>query len=256
MIILDDASTWDRHIHEVILENLSKINDEITNMRIAFSDDPYGSAFVNGSMSNYNAVVDMLSVMLNDFSIRAYHCTRVMDFNEIALNGLRKLNIFDHCDYIFKILRKCSEDYDFVHQNVIKALGKYKDNRENMVWFVLNTELIFDRGCYWFYNYFGGEAFRRIIEAEFCEDISNKIIKTISTIGSPCFVEMEIPIQDIENYKISGISKQMIDHYLKLEFGEHAGHINSKLEGYIKRDVKAAEILQIYDVSKLLPSFY
>ena len=242
MIDLSNENTWPKEILEMLRDRVAQTREEKKAELAAHLDGSY--LFNPPQTPVYNQTQNQLELLLREHKVRAFHCTKLANFNEVYQSGLVVLRP----EFIKRIvltelrkkglnsalIRKAEEAFDrFLSR-------KDFDSRGGMVWFVLTEKMTDDYGCEDFFRYFGGEVTRRALE-----DLKDKIFPVLEEIGVPAVVECSIPIAYGADHQLSNMAKEFI------KYGEEkfldGRHYDMQCEMKIEYIVDSTKILSIWE---------
>ncbi len=186
------------------------------------------------SSKNSPEFINNINYILADYSVVAYHCTRLTDVEcrQIKNNGMQLPN------------------QDFLNQRIEALLAgghinstsaaKLKSNnqadnpyRKNMFWFLLFPPHITDEGAVKrLFKFWGGESLYA------CHENDPDTGPALQNIGSPCLIEARIPVNDLQLY--DSLACQMIKHYLDSQAA--TGVKPLMVEGRVELPIPACQI--------------
>lgn len=214
-------------ISELIEENLKE-------QEFLESEDKYWGAFDTPIKTQ---IEKELRILLLDCYFKCYHCTRLIDKDVVIKDGIKALNIRD-----FKIkVMKATEHHLTEDQKLIlnNCFAKYSEGkfgrRENLIWFVSNLHLTESAGCQDFFNYFGGEVTRRILDAH-----KNEFYPILGKIGKPFIIECSMGFKEIKSVQQDSLINTIID-------GLICESIDINWEFSIEKDLLPERIIEIHE---------
>lgn len=207
MIDLSNEESWPEEILEMLRGRVAQTREEKKKELAAHLD---GSHWLNPPQTPvYDRTQLQLELLLRGHEIRAFHCTKLTDFDQVYKSGLvvlnpefikhRVLTEFRKRGLDSLLVRKADEAFDrFLSHKDFSCRG-------GMVWFVLTQSMTDEDGCEDFFRYFGGEVTRRALW-----ELREQLYPVLQDIGVPAVVECSIPIADGEAYQLSNMAKEFI----------------------------------------------
>ena len=250
MIDFDQIETIPSSIISLLDKNRDLIRDELvldTKRAIA------GHQWEGGTVSkdNYNKVFQKITEQLSNKKIIGFHCTKLINPDEIITTGLKRLNSKEYELRMKKFLKEKIKDKKTIRE-IDKCFAEYNNNgnykhRENMIWFVINKSLVHDSGCKYFFKYYGGEVIRRAAYS-----IKDVVFPILIQSGIPTVVAFEFDFKELADYHQDNLIKTLIES--KVFEKSYKYYRDMEAEGYIERDINSQEIIQVFydnDVKKL-----
>jgi hypothetical protein len=230
-----------KEIQDLILKKKKYIKEEI---RISNERIILGSQWTEGSfeMSCFNKTCKDLRLILNEKIFKGYHCTKLLEISAVSKNGLRVLEKTEYKKYMLSFFESKIQDHILL-KKIKKCFEKFDENgcysnRENMIWFLIVRSGIYDSGCNDFFKFFGGEAVRKILY-----EIKDDTYPYLEESGIPAVITFSFKFKEIASFQQDQLVKQLI--YSQVFTSEDEEYSGFSLEGYIKREIKPNEILQI-----------
>lgn len=194
---------------------------------------------------------DKITELLYNEKILGFHCTKLINPNEILTTGLKKLNPKEYENWMKKFLKGKLRDKKTI-EKIEKCFAEYDGNgeyehRENMIWFVINKSLVYDSDCKYFFKYYGGEVIRRV-----AYPIKDIVFPILIQTGIPTVVAFEFRFNELPDYQQHNLVKSLIES--KVFEKSYKYYRNMEAEGYIERDIEPQEIIKVFqdnDVKKL-----
>jgi hypothetical protein len=226
MIDLSDEKTWPSEILEMLAQRVGQIRKEKDDEEAAHESGDY---ILNPPLSLvYGKTKLELESLLKKLEVRAFHCTRLTDFEGIKQSGLPPLSSefikrtvmseLQHRGVGSDLLRLIQEEYDRFERS------EELNHREGMVWFVLTEKMTDESGCEDLFRYFGGEVTRRALHS-----LKERIYPMLAISGVPAVVECRLPLSEAAGYQISHIADEFISYgerkYLSNEPYEMRGEV-------------------------------
>jgi len=236
------TDTWPPKLQEFVFHFSNLIADEkdADRKNIESGKAHYRSI----EMPTYDKIKSKIEELLLDSSALAWHCTNLINPQNIKRFGLRPLTV----DLLKQLVREdLSMHLKKVDQEkILEWILFYQEeghmkNKENRLWFLLNREIYKAAECKEFLNFFGGEQMRRIIENELCEYIA-----IFQSVGKPYLVEFHVELNQIETFQLSNLADQLINFGIDSLNREKTPFIYA--EGKITKTIGPDRILKIYPV--------
>lgn len=250
MIDFDDIDTVPSSITSLLYKKRDLIREELL---LETKKSLAGHQWKGGTVTTaiYKESFDKITELLYNEKIIGFHCTKLIKPNEIFTTCLKKLNPREYENWMKQFLKEKLPNKKTIAK-IDKYFAEYNGNgeyehRENMIWFVINKSLIYDSGCKDFFKYFGGEVMRRV-----AYPIKDIVYPILIQSGIPTVVAFEFKFNELPNDQQHNLVKSFIES--KVFEKSHKYYRNMEVEGYIKRDVKPEEIVQVFqdiDVEKL-----
>lgn len=184
-------------------------------------------------MPTFDRVKSEIEEILMSSSALGWHCTKLVNPERIKIEGLRQFSVKLIEELIKVDLSHILSDkeQDLILKNIDKFnRSGFFENRTNQLWFLLNQEMWKDTGCQEFFDFFGGEGLRRVIESELPE-----YQQVFRDVGEPYLIEFPVELKNIASHQISNIVKELIDFGIGSMTGEKNLRIEAegKIEGKI-----------------------
>lgn len=247
MIDLSNEDTWPKAILEMLRSRVAQTREEKKAELAAHNDGSY--LFNPPQTPIYDLTQNQLELLLREHEVRAFHCTKLTDFNEVYRSGLVALSPEFIKHIVLTELRKKGLDSSLIHkaENAFDRFFSRKDfdSRGGMVCFVLTKEMIDNSGCEDFFRYFGGEVTRRALW-----ELEEQVFPVLEEVGVPAVVECSIPIADGADYQISNMAEQFI-RYGEKKFLDDC-YYEMQCELRIEYTVDSGKILSIWEKSNLV----
>jgi len=200
-LILDDETTWPSELKQILDEGLpilraffaeyariERLQRDDVGLRIREPRNPY--------RQRKDEIYDAVGRSLAGLYIVAWHCTRLCD-DEIELvrtNGMYPLSP----ETLTTRLERRIRTGDISTEEAERFANEHKandENRQKKLWFIFSRSLLHDEGGVGrLFTSWGGEALYGCHEQDVCTG------PVLRSIGSPCIVEAELPIERIEAY--------------------------------------------------------
>lgn len=236
-IIVETISSLPSKIIELIEANKDELNDEYNGENHYIET---GECYIKSFPTPVkNKIKEELKKMLLGKNFKCFHCTRLLDKNEILQNGLKKLCIKELKTRVFRVLKHYLTDQQI--KILIDSFDGYNEgtfgSRENMIWFVSSQRLAKSKGCDPFYQYYGGEATRRILSEH-----ENIFLPILSKIGSPMIIECELEFKEIKDYHFDYLVNTLLSNFI-----ENIEEIN--WEFYLEKNIEPERICKVHKVN-------
>jgi hypothetical protein len=227
MLILDDPSTWPKHIVE-------QLNDELV-IQLCKSHE-----FMEDIVDEPRLIdifADVKSHAVNH-GLAGYHCTKQLPTSQFTSTGLRTLNFQDHHAWFRNLIRKHPDVDNELYRHIDARLTYWQENhtgrRENMIWFCLTRTLVLDSGTKSFFKYFGGEA----VYFAFMDD--DRVAPILENIGEPVVVEAKIDIADLTVFREWAFGRTLVSHFAH---SLNSNFFIEELEGYVSADIIPSSVI-------------
>lgn len=243
MIDLANIETWPPRILVILKERANDLKAEKVKERRKLCDGSYLTWKAPWCPLFDSTVEEVRSLIINR-EIRAFHCTRLVNWDDIRKYGLRTLNPEFITELVVKEFSKMRLNRDLLEsiQLSFKEFKREKgfNNRQNMLWFVLTKKMTEESGCYELFKYFGGEVTRRVLEK-----FADRVFPILASIGKPSVVECQIKIIEGADYQIDNLVKEIIKYGIKRN-SDNRDYLPFA-EMYIQSNVKVKNILNIWE---------
>ena len=238
MLILDDPSTWPKHIVEQLnakpVIQLCKSHE--------FMEDIVDEPILIGIFE------DVKSHAVNH-GLAGYHCTKQSPTSQFKSTGLRKLNFQDHHAWFCNLIRQHPDVDDELYQHIDARLTYWQANhtgrRENMIWFCLTRTLVLESGTQSFFKYFGGEA----IYFAFMRD--DRVAPILENIGEPVVVEAKIDITNLTVFREWAFGRTLVSHFAH---SLNSNFFIEELEGYVSTDIAPSSVIATHPYGQFVAS--
>ena len=135
MLILDEPSTWPKHI---VQQLNSQMLIQICNLHSCIEDIIDKSIILN--------IFQDVESFATTHGIIGYHCTKQLSSSPFSSTGLRILNFQEHHAWFRQLIRQHPDINDMLYKDIDNRLTYWKKNhtgkRENMICFCLNQRLV------------------------------------------------------------------------------------------------------------------
>lgn len=242
MDVLVDFDNFESIPQEVVKYIIGNKNDFIREDCHHYVDRYSSIASLDERLINIH--IQTLKSMLNSVKIKAGHYTRVIDSNDIKINGLKKLNLSEHYERIVTAVNGHFDIDDYEMENFkkhIESIDKeMKGIRENLVSCFYPVSNGID--CEHYTNAVGGEVI------EFGQARFPNIYNCLCQVGEPVRVIVAIP------YKIIGehFQETLIDSLIGVTLVKN---INKSDDiSWLNREIKVSENISpdnIMEIQKL-----
>ena len=250
MIDFDNIDTIPNSIISLLRKNRNLIRDELMlDTKRVIAGHQWDGGIV--TKENYEETCACIKDILCCEKIVGFHCTKLINPNGLYDNGLKKLRPGEYEIWMKQFLKDKLPEKKLIHE-IEARFAEYDDNgeyehRKNMIWFVINKSLVYDSGCKYFFKYFGGEVIRRV-----AYPLKEVVFPILIENGVPTVVAFEFGFNELPDYQQYNLVNALIESQV---FEKSYRYYNEmRAEGYITRDVKPDEIVQIYsdnDIKKL-----
>jgi len=242
MIDFDNIDSIPNSIIALINKDRELVRNELLldNKRILAGHQWKGGTVYTG---NYNELFNTIMALLKNEKILGFHCTKQINPRELLKTGLNKLNPIEYEIWIKKFLKSRLSDEKTIIE-IDNCFAKYNEHdefkhRENMIWFVINKSLVHDSGCKYFFKYYGGEVIRRL-----AYPIKDTVFPILIQTGIPTVVAFEFEFKELADYHQYNLVKSLIKS--KIFEKSYKYYNEMQAEGYVKRDIRPQEIVEVY----------
>jgi len=212
VIELGDETTWPSDVRTFL--------DERHSTFLNWERQVAGISSQRVSPSAYDHFIGDLRVVLSNYAIHGYHCTRltVREIGDIVANGLQMPNR--------NVLRQrigVLEKIGTIESHIANRLREENladdQNRAGMIWFCFfPPHKAGQRGIERLFRSWGGEALY------VCHERDPETGPILNTIGVPCIVEADIPVANLPVH--GGLDAKIAMRYLFNRGYEVSGHID------------------------------
>lgn len=213
-----DFSTYTSELIE-IRSNIKILSKK----EIARFKDEYDSLFGNLKRNYYKSpfmtqIIHDINDVLSRCDIICFHNTRVTNLNNIIYNGLTYPNKC-YCKRVEKDMINASVPVNIIKKviyEISKLIRIWEDEpiqKNKQVCFYLSEQ--FENDFSDFYNCFGGELMRQILEFM---DLDSDIKEKIKNIGKPVIVKFYYPFSKFEEHKREDIIIGMLAYWIEIDF--------------------------------------
>lgn len=237
-----EIETWPEMLKRLVFDHSEKVSQE---KKAEWENIQSGKAHYQFiEMPIYDRVKSEIEEFLSGSTALAWHCTKLIHPNRVIQNGIRPFKV----SFIKEII--CSELNDFLGRNdqqrIIREIEEYEEDgffesREKQIWFLLNKAMCSDTGCHEFFEFFGGEGLRRVIESELPE-----YVPIFQQVGAPYLIEFPVELSQISSYQLSNLADELIKFGIHTSTGEQRPRVFA--EGKISRPVPTESILKTISI--------
>lgn len=241
MIELDQVDTWPAQILKIIENRAFYIKDEKEREEQSLCD---GSYILNPVYCRvYDESVEDLKNILINHKIRGYHCTKIINWNDIQRKGLTVLRPQEFQSTLIDELKSIGIDRVTL-EKVKDSFATFEKNgffvgREGLLWFVLTKELTEYIGCEEFFKFFGGEVTRRAVWP-----VKDTVYPILQKIGIPTVIECRLNISDAMDFQVTNICKEMINYGIQKFVLKNDYSV--RCEMCVKHDILSNDIINIW----------
>jgi hypothetical protein len=242
MIELDQVNTWPVQILKILENRASFIKDEREREEQSLCD---GSYILNPVYCHvYDETVEELKNILLKHKIRGYHCTKVINWNDIQRKGLTVLRLQEFQITLIDELKNIGIDRVII-EKIKDSFVTFEKNksfvgREGLLWFVLTKELTEYIGCEEFFKFYGGEVTRRAVWP-----VKDIVYPILQKIGIPTVIECSLNISDAMDFQVINICKEMINYGVQKFIFKN--DYSLQCEMCVKHDVLSNDIIKIWE---------
>ncbi|MDI1324867.1 MAG: hypothetical protein PSV36_19140 [Algoriphagus sp.] len=239
-----EIETWPDKLQRLVFDYSEKISKE---KKADWENIRSGKAHYHFvAMPTYDRVKSELEEFLFQSSALAWHCTKLINPERIKTNGLMLFSVALLKETIQSDMGNILSKKD--QGKIIIKIDEYErdgffENRENQLWFLLNKEMWSDTGCREFFEFFGGEALRRVIESELPE-----YYPIFQRVGNPYLVEFPVQLSQIESFQRSNLADELINYGIHSTTGERNPYIEA--EGNVSDSISPIDILDLIHLDK------
>jgi len=187
---------------------------------------------------------ELKQLLINE-SFECYHCTKVINPNEIVLNGLHVLKTSDLKNRVLKTIGPYINDNQ--RKYFIECFDSYVDGslgiREKMIWFVPNLKEVDDQGCELFFEYYGGEITRRLLY-----DRKDEFYPILKQLGSPIIVQCSVRFSELSQNHFLNFINSFLDMVIR-------NTDNIGWEFYLEGNLLPDKIIRIIDKKNTVLNF-
>lgn len=245
LIDFGDKAAWPSQLNGLVFNNSIAIAAE---KKAVWENTQSGKAHYHFvAMPTYNRVKAELEEFLLGSTALAWHCTKLIDPDRFKNIGIQPFKV----EYIKNIIGSDLKSYLGLNdqKKILRKIKEYEEDgffesRENQIWFLLNKEMRSDSGCREFFEFFGGEALRRVIESELPE-----YCPVFQSIGNPFMVEFQVELSRIGSGQLSNLAKVLIDYGVNSFTGERIPFVEA--EGNINDSISPNDILNLIPLDPL-----
>lgn len=214
----------------------------------------YASSKMWDINSEFGKIHNKLMTVLEDYSIIAYHNTRLADPSKIICNGL----IFSDERYI-QSLREDMLQQEIPQEMIVDIICKVTKERDR--WEINGANrrkneicFIYDFDYYKDYDKFlatyGGEFLEFALES-IKHNGNLKKYREIIKLGKPYVVEFSIPFSKIDRFEKQDIARYMLEEWIHLDIRkDETAH---QYDGRIEFEIPAQNIIKVHEVEDDFP---
>jgi hypothetical protein len=166
-IQLEDEGTWPREIHGLVAPNAAQIHQELELER---RQSVAGKSWLSTiGESKYRETTERLGLLLRQHTVRAYHCTRVLDTETVLREGLSPLDMDTMAARVYAALEPSLGPAGALKAKAM--LLDYAASADDMgcrhwLWFYLTEEQTTCDSSRPLWEYFGGEVTRSALQGQ------------------------------------------------------------------------------------------
>jgi hypothetical protein len=229
-VIFDDLSTWPPEV----IEFLENHHDRFLGREQSLIGQ---TPIIPWSPEAYDRALLGLRSLLNPYTLRGYHCTRLTEteIEHVISTGMQPPN-----STILQGRIQALEDAGLIERRVADRLRAenlaHQKNRAGKIWFCFfPPQLGGQSGIERFFRFWGGEALYGLHE------LDSETGTVLRSIGTPCIVEADVPMASlaIHSYLDTHVARQFLVNR-GFKTGEHAEH-----EDRAEQEIPAANIRRI-----------
>ncbi|WP_100629842.1 hypothetical protein [Algoriphagus formosus] len=237
--------TWPDNLKRLVFDFSEEISSE---KKADWENILAGKAHYNIiPMPTFDRVKSEIEELLIGSSALAWHCTKLVNPERIRSEGLRPFSV-----KLIKELIKFDLSHIFSVKEqdlILKKIDKHNrsglfDGRSNQLWFLLNREMWSDIGCREFFDFFGGEALRKVIESELPE-----YLPFLKKVGEPYLLEFPVKLKHIASYQISHLTDELINFGINTMTGELEPYIFA--EGRVYEKIPSAKFIKLSSFNEI-----
>ncbi|MBX0334775.1 hypothetical protein K3G39_16155 [Pontibacter sp. HSC-14F20] len=239
MIILEDIATWPQDIIDYITPDIFRIGQE---RELELTKNLEGKSWLSAIPdSMYVQTQKQLAIMLRSYSIKAYHCTRLINPEKVLKTGLLPLSrqmLAKGLSNVAPILVSTEDSFeaeeelrDFVRSDAFK-------NQQGLVWVYLTEMQTQQYDCQDLSEYYGGRTLRAALFNK-----RYKFHPLLKRLGVPVVIACRVQIADAPAGQVEELAKLMLDHLLNDAAGYSARPIMGELS--VNTAIPATNIFEV-----------
>lgn len=210
MIILEDRSTWPQEIFDCITPNIYRISTERELEQVKNLEGKSWLAAIPDS--RYIITQQQLAKLLRGYSIKGYHCTRLLDPDKTIQTGLEPLSQENMISGLSDALSDLIAPADKLKmeeevQHYIKS-GDF-ENHKGLLWFYLTEAQTQQYDCQDLLDFYGGRTVRAALQKK-----RYKFYPLLKRIGIPVVIPCRIQIADATESQVEELARLILDHIL------------------------------------------
>ncbi len=247
MLILDEPSTWPRHIVKQL--NAKNVKSLLENHNAM--DCP---ARIMNNSELQSIFVDVQEYAESE-GIAGYHCTKQLPDKPFTKTGLRILDFETHHKEFLELIRNHKSVNKELFARIDKALSEFRADynvrfREKQLWFCLTRRMICEDGgesTKYFFKCYGGEAiFMPFIYEQEMKDAVN----LLEQLGEPVVVEAQLSVSNLNlsQYALGRALVSYFAEYVNPDFSDY------EIECYASRDILPDDIIKVHSHAQFVKS--
>ena len=241
LILLEDITTWPQEIIDYVRPNIAQISQE---RELELAKNLEGKSWLsNIPDSIYIQTRRQLAIMLRNYSIKSYHCTRLVSPQKVLQKGLQPLSL----KTLKAGLKNMSTSFASSAESIEAELelihylkGEAFKKQQGLVWVYLSEMQTQQFESQDLLEFYGGRALRAALHNK-----RYKFYPVLKRLGAPAVVACRVPIADATDSQIEDLAKQMLDYLLDDANGYAPRPITGELS--ISTEIPAGNIIEVQE---------
>jgi hypothetical protein len=240
-IVLDDRNTWPQAFENLILPDAIQISKE---RAVERSHQLEGKSWLSTvATSKYISVKQEMALLLERYTVKAYHCTRLLNTEKILRKGLFPLKDTTFVETMQEALKTDGSTPDSAQEEAAIELNNYiqRDeflNNQGKLWFYLSEVQTEEFACHDLFEYYGGRVARAAL--------ANKRFRyypLLKKIGTPALISARVSLADGTAEQLEGLAEQLVDYILDEEENRPVQPIRAELS--ISKPLHPEDIIEL-----------
>ena len=241
LIILEDIATWPQEILDYVSPNMARISQE---RELELANNLEGRSWLsNIANSVYVQAQEQLAIMLRSYSIKSYHCTRLLSPDKVLQKGLLPLNLKTltaGLKNMSAILPSSGDSIEAELELIHFVKSEAFKSQQGLVWVYLTEMQTQQYDSQDLLEYYGGRTLRAALHNK-----RYKFYPLLKRLGAPTVIACRVQIADATASQVEALAKLMLDHMLDNANGSATRPIMGELS--INTAVPATSIIEVQE---------
>lgn len=241
LINLEDLATWPQEILDYVNPNIARISQE---RELELAKNLEGKSWLSAIPDSiYLQAQQQLAGILRHYSIKSYHCTRLVSPEKVLQKGLQPLSLKTlkaGLKNMSMILPSSAESIEAELELINYIKSSAFESQQGMVWVYLTEKQTQQYDCQDLLEFYGGRALRAALHNK-----RYKFYPILKRLGAPTVIACRVPIADATDCQVAELAKQMLDYLLDDAKGYATRPVMGELS--INSAIPAANIIEIQE---------